>query len=113
MPLLITGATRARLDEDFQVRRLCRIRVVNIAEAVEVYELAPPELPQWAEFRTAYEEALAAFEARDLRRTAQITGNLLQAHPDDGPSLALLSRSVTSLMEDGAEFNSIWELPGK
>ena len=35
--LLITGATQAKLDQSFATRRLCRVRVVNIAEPVALY----------------------------------------------------------------------------
>ena len=39
--LLITGATRQRLKDSFATRRLCQVQVVNIAEPVTLYELAP------------------------------------------------------------------------
>src|SRR5207302_3809188 len=47
--LLITGATHARLGTGFDARRLCRVRVVNIHEPVDLYELPPPGHPCWAE----------------------------------------------------------------
>src|SRR5262249_14941830 len=40
--LLVTGATYHRLGGDVPGRRLCRVRVVNIAEPVDLYELTPP-----------------------------------------------------------------------
>jgi adenylate cyclase len=111
--LLITGGTRDRLDEGFAARRLCRVRVVNIAEPVDLYELAPPEDPRWTNLKSGYDQALEAFERGEFRRAAQIVGNLLHEYPDDGPALILLSRSASALIDDSAAFDPIWELPGK
>jgi adenylate cyclase len=111
--LLVTGATRAGLDESFAARRLCQVRVVNIAGPVDLYELAPPGDPRWPDLRERYEQALQAFEQREFRRAAQIAGNLLEEYPDDGPALLLLSRSVGSLVEGPAAAAPVWELPGK
>src|SRR5438132_11366649 len=60
--LLITGATQARLDAGFEARRLGRVRVVNIHEPVDLYELPPPGHPCWAEAKREYEAGLAEFE---------------------------------------------------
>jgi hypothetical protein len=87
--------------------------VVNIAEAVEVFELSAAAGPPWSDLREGYEAALSAFERKDFRRTAQGAGNLLQTHPDDGPCLALLSRAVNLLVDRAETFDPIWELPGK
>jgi adenylate cyclase len=111
--LLITGGTRAQLDANFTTRRLCRVRVVNIAEPVDLYELAPPDDPRWTDRKDRYEQALMAFERRDFRDAVQIVGNLLHEYPDDGPALILLSRSTSSLIEDSPCFDPVWELPGK
>jgi adenylate cyclase len=111
--LLITGGTRAQLDANFTTRRLCRVRVVNIAEPVDLYELAPPDDPRWTDRKDRYEQALMAFERRDFRDAVQIVGNLLHEYPDDGPALILLSRSTSSLIEDSPCFVPVWELPGK
>ena len=43
----------------------------------------------------------------------RILGNLLAERPDDGPSLVLLSRAVDCMVEDRAEFDPVWKLPGK
>jgi adenylate cyclase len=111
--LLVTGSTRARLDSNFATRLLCRVAVVNIAEPVDLYELTQADRPGWDKLRHGYEEALALFDRRDFRATAQRLGNLLAEFPDDGPSLLLLSRAVECLVHDAAEFEPVWRLPGK
>ncbi|MBV8557352.1 MAG: adenylate/guanylate cyclase domain-containing protein, partial [Planctomycetaceae bacterium] len=110
--LLITSTTQNQLEGCFPTRRLCKVEVVNIAEPVDLYELAPPGQPGWAELQQSYERGLTAFEGREFRSAAQILGNLLSEHPDDGPSLVLLSRAVTCLI-DPALFDPVWKLPGK
>ena len=40
-------------------------------------------------------------------------GELLRDHPDDGPSLALLARTVNCRVEEPVNFDPVWQLPGK
>lgn len=112
-PILVTGATHSQLAADFLSRRLCQVRVVNIVEPVELHELAASDQSGWTELKQGYETALAAFECRDFRRAAHVLSGLLEKWPDDGPCLLLLSRAATCLLSPTAEFNPIWELPGK
>jgi adenylate cyclase len=111
--LLITESTRQRLGAEFSTRRLCQVHVVNIARPVDLYELVPPGLPGWLEVKEQYEEALAEFERGRFRDAARILGNLLSEHADDGPTMVLLSRAITAVVEDRADFNPVWDLPGK
>jgi adenylate cyclase len=110
--LLVTGATYRRLGGDFGGRRLCRVRVVNIAEPVELYELTPPGQGD-ERLRQVYEEALTAFEEREFRKAARLLGEMQLAHPGDGPSLVLLARAVQALVEEPKDFDPVWVLPGK
>ena len=111
--LLITGATHTRLDASFPSRRLCKVAVVNIAEPVDLYELAPVGQPQWPALQAGYTEALDEFEKHEFLKAVRILGNLLADYPSDGPSLLLLSRAVHALIEEPEEFNAVWKLPGK
>jgi adenylate cyclase len=111
--LLITGATQARLDDTFVTRRLCRARVVNIAEPVELYELTPPGQPGWPAARTEYEKALDLFEHQDFDGAARILTNWRAQQPGDGPALLLLYRAVQRMVEETDPFDPVWVLPGK
>jgi adenylate cyclase len=111
--LLVTGDTRAQLGPSFETRRLCKVRVVNMVEPVDLYEVRPPQGSDWAELRQAYESALDAFERSDFSVVVQVLGNLLRRSPDDGPSLVLLSRAVNLMVQGPGKFDVIWELPGK
>jgi adenylate cyclase len=111
--MLVTSSTHRMLDERYPRRRLCTARVVNIAQPVELYELARPGQPSWAELRQGYEEALNAFETRDFRGAARLLGNQLARFPNDEPSLVLLSRSVNAMLDKSGDFDPVWQLPGK
>jgi adenylate cyclase len=111
--LLITQACRDRLGPRFQVRRLGKARVVNIADAIELFELCSAQCPEVSERDAAYEEALCAFEAREFRKAARILGRLVDTHPDDGPSIALLARAIAYVVEEPETFDPAFRLAGK
>jgi hypothetical protein len=109
----VTGATRGRLGDGFATRRLTRARVVNIAEPVDLVELAADPPPGWVDLRDGYEAALADFEGGRLLDATRRLGPLLAANPDDGPSLLLLTRAVQALQPNAPPFDPVWVLPGK
>jgi adenylate cyclase len=111
--LLITGATHARLGADFNARRLGPVRVVNIQEPVELYELPPPGHTCWVEAKQEYEAGLSEFEKRSFPHAARILANLRDKCPDDGPALLLLSRAVHSMVKEPVAADLIWELAEK
>lgn len=111
--LLITGATAKRLDSSFPVRRLCRVRVVNIDEPVELYQLGVNVTDTWPQKSRQYEQALEAFETGDCLAATSILGRLIAEDPSDGPCLLLLSRAVDALAQVPDHFDPVWELAGK
>lgn len=114
--LLITGNTTAKLGEDFRTRRLCQVKVRNIMEPVDLYELAPTKVDQdWTRQARQYEKALGLFERNRLRDSSAILSDVLVETPHDGPCLQLMSRVVESMIQDlpESEFSPVWELPGK
>jgi adenylate cyclase len=110
--LLTTGETRKQLGADFVTRRVCKARLVNIVEPVDLHEVAAAG-PERAAFFRASEEALDLLEAREFARAARAAGELLLDHPEDGPLLLVLSRAATHLMPGAAPFDPVWEPPGK
>jgi adenylate cyclase len=111
--MLITRDTQAQLDSGFASRRLCRVRVVNIAQPVDLYELVEADVPGWSELKDGYEKALDNFENKNFSQAAHLVSKMLLDHPHDGPSLVLMSRIVQGLVEESAAFDPVWELPGK
>lgn len=110
--ILITEQTRQRLPDTAATRRLCSVHVVNIAEPVMLYELQAAPDQGWPDLRHRYEEALAEFEQQHFNRAMVMLCELLTQYPGDGPSLVLLARLVP-LLDRPAQFNPVWELPGK
>ncbi|MEQ8790885.1 MAG: adenylate/guanylate cyclase domain-containing protein [Pirellulaceae bacterium] len=110
---LITGATAAMLGDEFSTRRVCRVRVKNIHEPIDLFQLTASPTPAWQQLKLRHEEALAAFERNDFHTTTRILGTLVAEHPDDGPTLLLLSRAVSALSSQQSEYDSVWNLPTK
>jgi adenylate cyclase len=111
--VLITADTKRRVGEEFATRRLCQVKVVNIEEPVELYELALPGRPGWVEARREYEQALADFEQKRFREAAWRLAGLRAQQSDDGPALVLLSRVVNCMVEEPAPCDPVWVLPSK
>ncbi|RUL88364.1 adenylate/guanylate cyclase domain-containing protein [Tautonia sociabilis] len=121
--LMVTEMTHRLLDPKILSRRLCSVRVVNIDDPVNLYEIVDPERfvaldPEryqgdWADLQARYDRALTAFEDEQFNVAAQTLGNLLTDFPKDGPSLVLMKRVVNGLIEGPDEAHPVWELPGK
>jgi adenylate cyclase len=110
---IVTAATRQFFDHSFLARRLGVVKVVNIAEPVELFELDCDGQQGQAEVFARYGEALVAFEAGGFSNSARILGDLLNDFPGDGPALVLLSRAVDAMVKEPSEPPIVWELPGK
>lgn len=111
--LIVTAATKASVEGEFEARRLCTVRVVNIPEPVELYELGPREGAPFLSVRADYERALDEFEAGQFEHAAQILGQVFASKPKDGPALLLMSRAITCLVEQPTQFDPVWTPPGK
>lgn len=113
-PLLVTKSTQQLLGEEHATRRICQVRVVNIDEPVDLYEVVRPGNFTWAELQQEYEQALQSFEKKAFGVAAQLLGDLIRRHGRDDPTLLLLSRVAHFLVEDpGDDFDPAWTLPGK
>ena len=83
-------------------RRLCSVRVINIEQPVVLYELCDENAPGIDPLCEKYEAALASFEKQDFPIAIRILSDILRGHPNDGPTLLLLSRAVAALMNRDA-----------
>jgi adenylate cyclase len=113
--ILITNLTKKDLEPTMATRKLCQVKVINIPHPIEIHELAPPQRQGWQELKQSYEEALAFFESKDFRHAARVLGSILAqtTYREDGPSLVLMQRTVTCLVEEPVDFSPVWKLPGK
>ncbi|MES2793246.1 MAG: adenylate/guanylate cyclase domain-containing protein [Planctomycetota bacterium] len=111
--LLVTAATKKMLPPDVITRKVCSVRVINIPEPVELYEVQRNVTNEWRDLTRSYEEALNLFERQQFHRAVKILGAILNDYPHDGPSIVLLSRASKELVEPSPYFDPAWELPGK
>jgi adenylate cyclase len=111
--VIATEATYRQLRTKLLCRRLCSVRAVNIDQPVMLYELCNEDEDGVEQLCKKYETALTCYEKQDLPNAINILSGILRAHPDDGPTLLLLSRGVAALMNREGEFNPVFDLPGK
>jgi adenylate cyclase len=111
--VVITDATFQQLRSRPISRRLCSVRVVNIEQPVMLYELRPDDTSETKELCQQYEQALTLFEQENLPQSTSILSEILRTHPNDGPTLLLLSRAVNCLLHQEQPFNPVFDLPGK
>ena len=117
-PLLITGNTAKHLPETFRCRRLCQVKVINIKEPVDLYELNGKGIDQdWSDHAEKYEQALDLYENNEqLESLAMISRLLVESRRTDSPSIQLMNRVSNAVKNEdspGYEFSPIWELEGK
>lgn len=113
--ILITRDTKNRIHSEMVGRRICKIRVNNLKEPVELFEIGDfPDTDR--AFFPIYEEALSEFESSSgesnrLRYALTKTAELLAKKPDDGPSKLLMLRILQASLGDA--FDPVWTMPGK
>jgi adenylate cyclase len=100
-PVIVTASTAARLAGGLPTRRLGRIRLANLAEAVEVFELRTDQAEGWPRLKQLYEQALAAAEERQFDQATRCLGELLATFPHDQPAILLLSLVVAARAAPG------------
>ena len=116
VPVLITGATRERLSDEFATRRLCRVRVVGIVEPVELFELhAESDSETWNERREVYQSALTHYEAGRWAEACRAINDQLEDSDGqmDVPSLTLMGHCIDCLKSKPSGFDGVWNLLSK
>ncbi|NDH07420.1 hypothetical protein EBX93_16130, partial [bacterium] len=98
IPLLITGETKAAVKNAFDTRRLCKVRVVNMTEPVDIYQVFLENSDKHIGLTKITENALTELENGNFRAAAKIAGYALGDYPDDGPLLHILNRAVQEMV---------------
>ena len=111
--LLLTAATREQLGPEFSVRRLGKVRLVNIADPIDLYELFEADHKNAVSLAAEYEASLAEFEAGQFHPAARRLGRIVNDYDDDGPSFTLLARALSAMVEGTSGFDPAFRLPGK
>jgi len=112
-PLLVTAATRERLDgRQFIARRVVKTRLVNIKREVDLHEVEGASTEERRAFFQAAEAVLDELEAGHFVEAARGVGALLRDPPGDGPLLLTLARAANMLVQ-GGPWDPVWTPPGK
>ncbi|MEI7462433.1 MAG: adenylate/guanylate cyclase domain-containing response regulator, partial [Pirellula sp.] len=110
--VLITHETAGRIDSTLRGRKICAVRVQNIMEPVELYELADEDATEISPKLVLYAKALQAYEKQELDLAIAMLARLMSESPEDGPAKLLMMRVIQSQL-GGGTFDPIWTLPGK
>ena len=82
---LITGETLQRLPAGVAHRRLARVRAVNIAHPIDLYEVVAQPSPDWKEHCRRYDAALHALEQENWSDAVQSAKRLAAIIPKTRP----------------------------
>ena len=111
---LMDSETAKSLPVELLHRRLCKAKVVGLDGESDLFELMPTDSPQNAELVAAYTKALELYESgSQFREAVRAFSELVQRFPTDGPSLLMLVRSVSELVEPSTHFSPVWYAKGK
>ncbi|MBA4189785.1 MAG: family 3 adenylate cyclase [Planctomycetaceae bacterium] len=102
--ILLSATTRAGLPGSAPLRRIGRVKVAGIDEAVELFQVPTAAWSVPPEVQESYELALCHFESGDLSKAAQSLQVALSnaPHPLDGATRLLAGR-VESLLQASPE----------
>jgi adenylate cyclase len=93
--IMVSETTRKAVGDAVVAREVDMVRVKGKAEPVRIYELlakAGGLDGPWEQVLELYSSALALYRKRDFTNAASGFEEVLKLRPDDGPTLAMLSR---------------------
>lgn len=94
--ILISESTAAKLDGEFTLRQLARVRVVGVSTPLRLYELVDEAAltePYTLEKIQIFENALTRFESRDFSAAESGFLEVLKHTPWDGPGQIYLQKT--------------------
>jgi adenylate cyclase len=110
--VVATAATQQAMGNVYPSRRVCKARLADIDEAVDLYEVRDEVSAEKEAFLLSSEAALDALETGDFALAARRASSLLESNPRDGPLLLVLARASAMLVQGGT-FDPVWQPPGK
>ncbi len=106
--ILIADSTEKMLPGNLLTRRLAAFLPNNFENPVTLHELFPPGQAFWPRPKADYEKSLSLFEKGDFVLSARMLGNYRAEFPNDVPSLQLLYRAVSGMVEGKHERHPVW-----
>ncbi|MDD5437703.1 MAG: adenylate/guanylate cyclase domain-containing protein [Patescibacteria group bacterium] len=115
--LLITESARQELNNGYLIRQVDLVAVKGKKEPVKIFEVMKRNKNASQadkQFIKKFEDALAAYFAKDFAQAVQLTSELLSERPEDGPSKTLKARSDHFLQEPPpGDWNGVWVMTKK
>ena len=107
------GDMRHRNDACVAARRLARVRVVNIEQPIDLYEIVAQPPNDWQQRCERYSEALEALEHENVE-FAEKCAKQMSDEFDGDTAITMLAQRVQEAKRKGLKGDtSIWRLPGK
>lgn len=113
VPCMVSKTTVSQCETAFPLRELATIEVQGIDEPIAVMQLADRESENWGALCRDYESALSDYRQGRFAEATRVLGDILKEHPEDEPSMRLLSLSVAQLRQPSREFNAVDKLASK
>jgi adenylate cyclase len=111
--VLMTGETRRQVGDEFLLRHIGPVRVVGRAEPIDVWELLDDQRPGARTGLDLYDAAKKDFEEGWIEEAKVKFEEVLKVRPDDGPTLAYLTR-IDTMARDGISARpGPWDLLSK
>lgn len=115
--IIMEHHTHAMIKDQFETRKIDRIRVVGIQEPVEIYELLAKKSqlePSANALRNHYESALQCYQARDFKEAKNYLHRCTEIHPNDGPTQVLRQRmEILTQTPPANDWDGVWQLESK
>jgi adenylate cyclase len=115
--LLITESARQELNNGYLLRQVDLVAVKGKKEPVKIFEVmkrSKNASQADKQIVKKFEDALAAYFAKDFPQAVQLTSELLAERPEDGPSKTLKSRAEHFIQEPPpADWNGVWVMTKK
>ena len=108
--IIISQTTRDAIGDAYPVRRLGKVQLAGLLEAVDLYEICAEVTADQARRHERYEKALTLFEAGRFAEAAErLRGNLAELTGElDVPTFQLLARVIQCQKSPPANFDPKW-----
>ena len=107
---VITGSTSDLMKGKVCARRLGGVRLTDVDAVMQLHQFKTVELQNGDRLRTLYETALAAFEDGEFGECIRSVSQVLQATPDDVPSLRLQQLAGRAYANGAVATGWVWNM---
>ena len=115
--IIMEHNTHDMIKDEFETRKIDRIRVVGIQKPVEIFELLAKKSqlePSAEALRKNYQSALQCYQSSDFTQAKIFLDQCLEIKPNDGPSQVLSKRmEIFTQTPPANDWDGIWQIESK